>query len=104
MRSTIRQPATTLTAPHWQLQTAKVRLSELVEAALRGEPQRITRRGKDAVMVVSEASFLALKQSAKHEASDFVAHLLAMPRKRVATTTAKIKSRASQLRQRDIEL
>ena len=26
----------------WQLQTAKAQLSELVEAALRGEPQRIT--------------------------------------------------------------
>ena len=38
----------------WQLQTAKAQLSELVEAALRGEPQRITRRGKDAVMVLSE--------------------------------------------------
>jgi prevent-host-death family protein len=35
----------------WRLQTAKAQLSELVEAALRGEPQRITRCGKDVVMV-----------------------------------------------------
>jgi prevent-host-death family protein len=103
MRQTIRQPVVTTSTPQWQLQTAKAQLSELVEAALRGEPQRITRRGKDAVMVVSEASFLALKQSARHDASDFVAHLLAMPRERVPTT-AKITSRASQLRLRDIEL
>lgn len=64
----------------WQLQTAKARLSELVEAALRGEPQRITRRGKDAVMVLSEQAYVALKSSAKKDAADFVAHLLAMPR------------------------
>ena len=47
----------------WQLQTAKAQLSELVEAALRGEPQRITRRGKDAVMVLSEKAYVALKTS-----------------------------------------
>jgi prevent-host-death family protein len=66
----------------WQLQTAKAQLSELVEAALRGEPQRITRRGKDAVMVLSEQAYVALKRSAKNDAPDFVAHLLAMPRER----------------------
>ena len=67
----------------WQLQTAKAQLSELVEAALRGEPQRITRRGKDAVMVLSEKTYAALKTSAKSDAPNFVAHLLAMPRERV---------------------
>jgi antitoxin Phd len=64
----------------WQLQTAKAQLSELIEAALRGNPQRITRRGKDAVMVLSERAYVALKSSAKKDAPDFVAHLLAMPR------------------------
>ena len=66
----------------WQLQTAKAQLSELVEAALRGEPQRITRRGKDAVMVMSEKAYVALTSSAKSDAPDFVAHLLAMPREK----------------------
>ena len=67
----------------WQLQTAKAQLSELIEAALRGRPQRITRRGKDAVMVLSERTYVALKSSAKKDAPDFVAHLLAMPRTNV---------------------
>lgn len=67
----------------WQLQTAKAKLSELVEAALRGEPQRISRRGKDAVMLLSEKAYAALKASAKHDAPNFVAHLLAMPREPV---------------------
>ncbi len=86
----------------WQLQTAKAQLSELVEAALRGEPQRITRRGKDAVMVLSEQAYVALKGSAKKDAPDFVAHLLAMPRARAV----RVEPAASQakLALRDVEL
>ena len=86
----------------WQLQTAKARLSELVEAALRGEPQRITRRGKDAVMVLSEQAYVALKSSAKKDAPDFVAHLLAMPRERAVRD--KPAASQSKLALRDIEL
>lgn len=67
----------------WQLQTAKAQLSELVEAALRGRPQRITRRGKDAVMVLSERAYVALRSSAKKDAPDFTAHLLATPQPNV---------------------
>jgi prevent-host-death family protein len=40
-------------ARRWQLQEAKNRLSEVVEEALRSGPQVITRRGKEAVVVVS---------------------------------------------------
>ena len=92
----------------WQLQTAKARLSELVEAALRGEPQRITRRGKDAVMVLSEQAYVALTSSAKRDAPDFVAHLLAMPRekavpRKVPTDSAVVAPRA-KLKLRDIDL
>ena len=36
---------------------ARAALSKLVERALDGEPQRITRYGKDAVVVVSEAEW-----------------------------------------------
>jgi antitoxin Phd len=93
----------------WQLQAAKAQLSELVGAALRGEPQRITRRGKDAVIVLSETAFLALKQSAKSESADFVAHLLAMPREKTSQSrkvsrTAENQVATSALRLRDIEL
>ncbi|MBI2339572.1 MAG: type II toxin-antitoxin system Phd/YefM family antitoxin [Deltaproteobacteria bacterium] len=37
----------------WQLQTAKNRLSEVVEKALRQGPQTITRRGKETVVILS---------------------------------------------------
>jgi len=92
----------------WQLQTAKARLSELVEAALRGEPQRITRRGKDAVMVLSEQAYVALTSSAKSDAPDFVTHLLAIPREKAlprqpAAGATVVASRA-RLKLRDIDL
>ena len=86
----------------WQLQTAKAQLSELVEAALRGNPQRITKRGKDAVMVLSERAYVALKNSAKKDAPNFVAHLLAMPRQRAAQTERV--TTPSKLALRDIDL
>ena len=79
---------------------AKAQLSELVEAALRGEPQRITRRGKDAVMVLSEKTYAALKASAKSDAPNFVAHLLAMPRERL--TKPETADSRTKLAQRDI--
>lgn len=85
----------------WQLQTAKAQLSELVEAALRGEPQRITRRGRDAVVVLSEQAYVALKSNAKMVAPDFVGHLLAMPRERAVRNEAA-ETRA-QIIMRDVE-
>ena len=92
----------------WQLQTAKAQLSELVEAALRGEPQRITRRGKDAVMVMSEKAYVALTSSAKSDAPDFVAHLLAMPREKAVTrqapTNLAVVAPRAKLKLRDIDL
>ena len=41
----------------WQLQEARSRFSELVSAALARGPQRVTRHGKSAVIVVSEADW-----------------------------------------------
>ncbi len=41
----------------WQLQTAKARFSELFELARTVGPQRVTRRGKDSVMVVSAEEY-----------------------------------------------
>ena len=41
----------------WQIQEARSRFSELVSAALARGPQRVTRHGKAAVIVVSEADW-----------------------------------------------
>ena len=37
----------------WPLQEARNRFSAVVDAAVAGEPQRVTRRGKPAVVVLS---------------------------------------------------
>jgi len=41
----------------WQLQSAKARFSELFELARTVGPQRVTRRGKDSVMVISAEEY-----------------------------------------------
>lgn len=64
----------------WQLQDAKARFSEEVEAAMRGEPQHITRRGKEAVVVLSEREYEILQHSTHAAAPGFIAHLLAVPK------------------------
>lgn len=37
----------------WKLEDAKAKFSTVVEGALGGEPQLVTRRGRDAVIVLS---------------------------------------------------
>lgn len=45
----------------WTLQDAKNRLSEVVERAQAGVPQPISKRGKPAVVVISQADYDALR-------------------------------------------
>ena len=59
----------------WQLQDAKQRLSELVRQALEEGPQVVTRRGKDAVVVMSMEEFEKLSRGRP----DFKAHLRSAP-------------------------
>ncbi len=68
------------TTSDWRLQDAKAQFSLVVETALRGVPQHVTRRGKRAVVVLSEDDFAALQRSARAQAAGFVEHLLAMPK------------------------
>ena len=72
--------------PQWRLQDAKAQFSQVVEAALQGEPQHVTRRGREAVVVLSAASYRALRESARAGAPGFAAHLLAIPKGDSATS------------------
>lgn len=45
----------------WQLQEAKSRFSELVEQTISNGPQTVTRRGVEAVVVISLTEFKRLK-------------------------------------------
>jgi prevent-host-death family protein len=46
----------------WQLQHAKAHFSEVVDLAIRKGPQVVTRRGKDAVVVVAAEKFQQARQ------------------------------------------
>ena len=61
----------------WKLQDAKNKFSTLVDAAIAGEPQHVTRRGKPAVVVLSCDAYERLQ---KMENSRFVEMLMAIPK------------------------
>jgi antitoxin Phd len=48
----------------YPLHEARSKLSTLVQRALKGEPQRITRHGKEAVVIISEKAWNARPKSA----------------------------------------
>ena len=63
----------------WTLQDAKNRFSAVVNAALAGKPQTVTRRGTPAVVVVAVEDYRRLCKAEKDSAPTFVEHLLAFP-------------------------
>ena len=62
----------------WQLQDAKNRLSAVVDAAIAGEPQQITRRGTPVVVVAAE-DYERFRRLAKSALPSFNELLLQMP-------------------------
>ncbi len=61
----------------WQVQDAKQRFSELVQRALDEGPQLVTRRGKEAVVVVAADAYRRLAQTESRP--DFKAYLASSP-------------------------
>ncbi|MFU7501029.1 MAG: type II toxin-antitoxin system Phd/YefM family antitoxin [Candidatus Tisiphia sp.] len=49
----------------WQLHEAKNKLSNLIDQAVQGQPQCITRRGQDAVVLMSIKEYQKLKRPSK---------------------------------------
>ncbi len=64
----------------WRLQDAKNQFSKVVAAALHGKPQHVTRRGREAVVVVSADEYLRLEKFKTAALPSFVDHLLALPK------------------------
>ncbi|QQV75767.1 hypothetical protein H6P87_01333 [Rickettsia tillamookensis] len=60
----------------WQLHEAKNKLSNIIDIAMHGTPQCITKRGEDAVVIMSIKDY---KQLTKKK-PDFKEHLLSMPK------------------------
>ena len=63
----------------WTVQDAKNKFSAVVEAALAGTPQQVTRRGKPAVVVLSVDDYHRLLQGAVTSRESFADHLMAFP-------------------------
>ncbi|MEA5444023.1 type II toxin-antitoxin system Phd/YefM family antitoxin [Cyanobium gracile] len=63
----------------WTLQDAKNRFSALVEAALKGEPQKVTRRGVFVSVVLSAEEYERLRRLDQGSAPSLGAMLLQIP-------------------------
>lgn len=93
-------------APAWRLQDAKSQFSTLVDLALRGVPQHVTRRGKQAVVVLSEQDFATLQRGGADPAgkpASLVSHLLAMPKMPGDDADALAVGNALELLPRDVD-
>lgn len=63
----------------WPLQDAKNKFSALVNAALAGEPQHVTRRGQSAVVVLAAEEYARLRKMEKSDAPTLGKLLLEIP-------------------------
>jgi prevent-host-death family protein len=63
----------------WSLHDAKNRFSTVVADAMAGRPQHVSRRGKPAVVVLSEADYRQLVSAAQAARESFADHLRAFP-------------------------
>lgn len=63
----------------WPLQDAKNKFSELVNAALAGEPQQITRWGRPAVVVLAVEEYDRLRRAERYQAPSLGELLLEIP-------------------------
>jgi len=63
----------------WTLQDAKNKFSTVVAAALAGQPQKVSRRGKPAVVVIASDDYQRLLNEASGARGRFVDHLRAFP-------------------------
>ena len=69
-----------MNAATWRLQDAKNHFSKVVEAALLGEPQHVTRRGREVVVVLAAEEYERLEKMREIVAPGFVEHLLMLPK------------------------
>jgi prevent-host-death family protein len=73
----------------WTLQDAKNKFSTVVDAALAGIPQEVTRRGKSAVVVLSTSEYRSLLADAQRSRGSFVDHLLTFPTEKIERAQVK---------------
>lgn len=77
----------------WTLQDAKNKFSAVVDAAIGGTPQHVTRRGLPAVVVVSAEEFARLRGGKGETPKNFIEHLLSIPKGDIEFERAEIVPR-----------
>lgn len=80
----------------WQVQDAKARFSEFLEASLTEGPQLVTRRGVDAAVLVPIAEWQRLKRAARPSLKDLL--LAAEPRAELRVPARRTYRRREPLR------
>jgi prevent-host-death family protein len=65
--------------PRWALQDAKNKLSEVVEAAARGEPQIVTKRGVETAVVISYEEYQRIRAARERPVPPLADYLLEIP-------------------------
>jgi antitoxin Phd len=63
----------------WALQDAKNRFSEVVDAALRGQPQVVTRRGVETAVIIAHDEYARLTSARIEQRTSFADYLLEGP-------------------------
>ena len=86
----------------WRLQDAKAQFSAVVEAAMRGEEQHVTRHGRAAVVVVGAEEFERLRHAERSAAPGFIEHLLAVPKRQRAASSVGEARPVLRLRNLDL--
>ena len=81
----------------WPLQDAKNKFSALVNAALAGEPQRVTRRGQPAVVVLATEEYDRLRRLEKADAPTLGELLLEIPQDDEEFTRLSLPARSVDL-------
>lgn len=79
--------------PKWTLQDAKNKFSAVVDAAVKGTPQHVSRRGLPAVVVVSAEEFERLRRAGEAPRRTFKEHLLAIPKGDIEFERADLQAR-----------
>jgi prevent-host-death family protein len=82
-----------MSSQYWSLQDAKNSFSAVVAAAIKGDPQTVTKRGKPAVVVLSVAEYQRLSRREAADTPSFVDHLLAMPQDDGSFERGRVKPR-----------
>ena len=88
------------TVKRWSLQDAKNKLSAVVDAAAKGAPQIVTRRGVETAVIISYEEYERITSGRTHTPASLAQYLLDVPR----VTEGEETIEPLELRPRDVDV